>query len=239
MPSLNLSDAPRNAAGRVYVPELDESPMARVQRLRAELEEPAAPPEQPATPVAVRPELPPETRWQLISAVLIILMMALLALYAFWPRAAERPTTDDRRPTTIAPSARPTLPPTAAALAPARAIVGYYDYHDEASATALTSANIRRVVGSAESGAWLLISTESGRAWVHAADVPDGTPRDDPLTDLTPPTPAAPAWEPPAAPEPTAAPAHEMPADRRPPPTNAPPPCPTWHPPLTKPDCVK
>lgn len=160
---MDLTNAPRNQNGRLYVPELDD-----MDRLIAAsmADVGAAPARAEPTPVAVRPELPPETRRQLTGALLIIGAMALLALYAFWPRAAERPTTpgpagatDDRRPTTDhrpavapaptrAPSATPE-PPTAMPEPPTQTpVVVYVEQPPCYSVTQdVYSADARAVIG--------------------------------------------------------------------------------------------
>lgn len=125
----------------------------------------------------------PWTRAKLATLAAVALMAAFVIIYAWaTPRTpTPAPTPRATAVATFQPTAAPTVPPTAA---PA-ALVGYFDYRDQASVAPITANQITRVVGTAGDG-WRLVDVGNARVWLPAEQVPTGIPAADPLPDLTP-----------------------------------------------------
>lgn len=144
----------------------------------------------------------PWTRKELAGLGAVALMALFILIYAWaTPTAPTAPPVP--RATAVA-TAQPTTAPTAAPVG-AAALVGFFDYTDPATATALTTAQITRVIGTAGDD-WRLVDVGNARVWIAADHVPIGIPAANPLPDLAPrrPTPApsapAPVAQPVAAP---------------------------------------
>jgi hypothetical protein len=126
-------------------------------------------------------------------ALAIALLPVILALVGALASVRSAPSAQPapQQPIIILASPSPAGPSVASAptASAGRALIGYFDYRDVATAAALTTADITRVVGQADG--WRLAETADGaHIWIAAADVPAGTPSDQPLADLAPqPTP--------------------------------------------------
>jgi hypothetical protein len=205
MSSYVFTEEERRAAREVVgVP-----PMQRIAKIRAELEDAPAPADQPVAAPAVQPQLGRHTHIQTIGALVIILAMAGLAVYARLPRTSQPAAPVVVLAPTMAPPSLPTPAPTplppnglpraiVAYAAPGGAVLGPIEPGRAYTATARYGME------------WVQLDVlDSGQVWTEAGIVDVDLTS---LPDLTPPTPlpapqpAQPSWEPPPAPEPTAAP---------------------------------
>ena len=139
---------------------------------------------------AAKTDKPPPPRQALIigaGGVLVALLLVALSSLS-WRGQGAGPLL---APATVAvPSAAPaTAPPTAppTVIAPETTVGAYFDYHDPASSTEITTTGMLRVEAKA-GDAWRLIALSAGRpqVWVKAEDVPAGLAVADPLRDLSP-----------------------------------------------------
>jgi hypothetical protein len=133
---------------------------------------------EPAPQVDIK-QLPFDRRTQALIAIGALLIM--LVGYLWETRSAPPAAPAPAMPVpTIAPTSRPT-----AAGAAVDALIGYFDYANPTTVTALTAAQIARVIGQA-GDRWRLVQVGTAQVWIAADRVPASVPADEPLPDLTP-----------------------------------------------------
>lgn len=145
----------------------------------------AAPAATERAPQANITKPPIDRRTQALLASSALLVVAVIGY--FW--GARQPTAAPTPRATAVATFQPTAAPTVLPTAGPAALVGYFDYSNPSSATALTAGQIRRVVGTAGER-WRLVDVGNARVWIAADQVPAGVPADAPLPDLAPRRPA-------------------------------------------------
>lgn len=159
-------------------------------------------------PGAATPK-PPKTRDALTTGAIALVAVGLLVWGATRqaPPSAPPALPTAQVPTVLVPTAPPTVDtaPAVTAMPPnttVRALVAYFDYRDESTATPLERGVAYEPIGRA-GDRWLLVRVGGAEVWALAEDL--GAVVDTTLPDLTPRAPvyvppAAPAYVPPAAP---------------------------------------
>jgi len=131
-------------------------------------------------------QLPFDQRTQMLIALGALLIVLVGYLWVTRSASTGAPAPDTAPVSTFAPTMRPT-----SAGVVVDVLIGYFDYANPTTATALASSQIRRVVGSA-GASWRLVDVGNAQVWIAANRVPAGVRADDPLPDLTPRRPAVP-----------------------------------------------